>query len=131
LRFRYAGDTSTASSISRAIVALPKAYLTRPSAPSPVSRYTTFTSRGYLKPRHTAGTYPVRIYAERYERQHNGTYKWVLRVSKTARAYDYSSYTKYAARLRLPYRGKWRIRARHSDAGHYATYSSWRYVTVR
>jgi hypothetical protein len=41
-------------------------------------------------------------------------------------------YTKYSAKLSLPYTGKWRIRAYHAPDSKYApTYSSYRYVTVK
>ena len=72
----------------------------------------------------------MRIYAYRYEKI-GGRWVWKLRVTTYARAYNYSSYSKYLAKVRLPYAGKWHIRAYHADSGHYATYSSVRYVTVK
>ncbi len=97
----------------------------------------TFTTYGYLKPRHTAGTYPVKLYCYRYQKGATGRYSWVLRKTVSARASDYhprtgAMYTKYSAKLSLPYTGKWRIRAYHAPDSKYApTYSGYRYVTVK
>jgi hypothetical protein len=86
------------------------------------------TVYGYLKPRHTKGTYPVRIYKYRYV---GGV--WKSYGYAKAKASNYSSYTKYTARVKLPSPGKWRLRAYHrSDARHPGTWSSrYDYVTVR
>jgi hypothetical protein len=108
-------------------IGVPRVYLTAPSAPRTAYTNRNFKSVGYLKPRYTAGTYPVMLYCYRYQ---SGT--WVLRKSLPAKASDYSSYTKYSRSLRLPYRGKWRIRAFHEgDALYAATYSKYRYLTVK
>ena len=48
------------------------------------------------------------------------------------KAYDYSTYSRYKAyRVRLPYKGRWRMRAWHYDAKHASSFSAWRYVTVK
>ena len=107
---------------------LPRAYLTTPVAPTTMSRTRTYSIYGYLKPRHYGNA--VRIYAYRYEKI-KGRWTWKLRLTAYARAYNYSSYTKYLAKVRLPYAGKWRIRAYHGDSSHSATYSGYRYATVR
>jgi hypothetical protein len=84
------------------------------------------------RPRHVAGTYPVKLQCYRHEKQRNGTYKWVLRKTVSAKAANYSTYTKVTAKVSLPYAGKWRIRAHHvADSKNAATYSSYRYVSVR
>jgi hypothetical protein len=80
-----------------------------------------------LKPRHKATTYPVKIYAYRYE---GG--KYVYKKVYKAKASNYSSYTKYRASIKLPSKGKWRLRTLHAaDSLNAKTYSSWRYVTVK
>ncbi len=108
------------------------AYLSTPSAPSTAYRGRTFTAWGYLKPRHTAGTYPVQLRFERYEAG-----KWVLRKTVKAKASNYLGYSKYKASVVLPYSGSWRVRAYHAaDSitalnGNAATYSGYRAITAR
>lgn len=122
-----APQTAThAGSSSGTIAFTPKVYLTRPYAPLTARRSTAFTSYGYLKPKHAADTYPARIYLYRYV---NGSWRYYRYVN--AKASTVSSYTQYSASVRLPYAGKWRIRAYHADGGHAATWSTYRYVTVR
>jgi hypothetical protein len=107
---------------------LPKVYLTRPSFGRTTLAYgKSFSAKGYLRPRHAARSYPVKIFAYRYQ---GG--KYVYKASYKAKASDYSTYTKYAASIKLLSRGKWRLRAYHpADTRNAATYSTFRYVTVR
>ena len=93
----------------------------------------TYTVYGYIKPRHTAGTHGVVVKAYRKEKQSNGTYKYVYRKSFSTTAYDYGSIsTKYSGSVKLPYKGRWRLRAYHASCTKNAsTYSSYRYVTVK
>jgi hypothetical protein len=97
-------------------------------APSSMSHTRSYTVYAYLKPRHTAGTYPVRIYKYRYV-----SGKWKSYGYVKARASNYSSYTKCSVSVKLPYTGKWRLRAyAPADGTHYAVWSSgYRYVTVK
>lgn len=97
-------------------------------APAAMYRTKYYSVYGYLKPRHVAGTYPVRIYKYRYV---SGA--WKSYGYTNAKAANYSSYTKYAASVRLPYAGKWRVRAyAPADSGHVATWgSAYDYVTVK
>lgn len=114
-----------------AVAVTPKAYLTCPTAPARVKQKVSFVSQAYLKPRHTSGSHPVSIRCWRHERQSNGRYKWVYRRSFTARASNYGGGSRITASVRLPYAGRWYIRAYHSDAGHAPTYGAPRYLTVR
>lgn len=118
------GTPQYGSSLGRTLYAGPKAWLTAPVAPSTLSRLRSYSVYGYLKPRHSGS--PVKIYAYRLE----GT-TWKLRVTAYAKSTNYLTYSKYAATIRLPYAGKWQIRAYHTDAVHYSTYSSYRTVTVK
>ncbi|MEZ5125280.1 MAG: VCBS repeat-containing protein [Thermoleophilia bacterium] len=100
---------------------------------NPVAPATMYANKaksvyGYLKPRHTAGTYPVRIYKYRYV---GGIWKSYGFVK--AKAYNYSTYTKYVASVKPPYKGKWRLRAYHPACSqHRAKWSArYDYVTVR
>lgn len=120
-----AGDVNYITKTSGAKTVKPKAWLTTPVAPTYASRTRYFTAYGYLKPRHSG--YPVRIYKERW----NGK-AWVKYGYVNARALNYLTYTKYTVSMRLPYTGRWRLRAYHGDSSHYATWSSkYDYVIVR
>lgn len=126
-RLRFLSDVDYEETSSASLVITPKVYLSTPSAPSTAYRNRAFASAGYLKPRHTAGTYPVRIYKYRYM---NGSWRSYGYVK--AKASNYSSYSKFAASVSLPYAGKWRLRAyAPADSAHAATYGSYRYVTVK
>lgn len=106
-----------------------KPYVGNPVAPSTMSRYRYYSVYGYLKPKHTKGTSPVKIY--RYRLTSSGWKQYGSPVS--AKAYDYSSYTKCLTSIRLPYAGKWRLRAyAPADTYHYEAWSSgYDYVTVK
>ncbi len=126
-RLRFGGTPQYGSSLGRTLNAGPKAWMTAPVAPSTFSRSRTYGVSGYLKPRHSGS--PVKIYA--YQKIGGA---WTLRATFSAQASNYSTYSRYVGSIRLPSAGAWRIRAYHRDnAGgvHYASYSSWRYITVK
>lgn len=128
-RVRFAGQPGAFLEATSAIrSAIPRAFVRTPVAPRSMRAGRASTVYGYLKPRHTAGSYPVRIY--RY-RSVGG--KWKSYGYVKAKASSYSSYTKYTAKVKLPYRGRWRLRAYHpADSAHAASWSSgFDYVTVR
>ena len=105
---------------------LPKVYLSTPAAPSSMTRGKSYAISGYLKPKHTAGTWPVRIYKYRYE---SGT--WVNRGYHSARVSDYGSYSKYTGSVYLQGSGKWMLKAyAPTDTWHWATWSGYDLVTV-
>lgn len=105
----------------------PKAYLTRPTAPSRIKKGASFTSTGYLRPRHTTGAKSVKIKAYR---KVGGVYRY-SRTYYAVNKYHTSVTTKYARKIKLPYRGKWKLVASVSgDTLHAATTSSARYLTV-
>lgn len=117
----YGESFSTAAKVSV------QASVGTPAAPATMSPTRSYTVYGYLKPRHTAGTSPVRIYRWRLI---GGTWKSYGYVN--AKASNYSSYSKYAASVRLSSAGRWRLRAYHADTGHAAAWSSgFDYVTVK
>ena len=125
-RLRYEGAVAAyAPSTSAATKVVPRAYV---GAPAPVRlEGRTYRFSGALKPRHTAGSYPVRVYAWR---KVDGA--WTFVGSVRARAYDYSTYTRYKASYRFPRAGEWRLRGiAPADAGHARSYSSYVYLTVR
>ena len=119
VRFAALADEYLASA-STARYALPRAWVGNPVAPATMYTTRTYWVYGFMKPRHTAAGYPVRIYRWRYE---GGAWKAYGYVP--AKAYDYSTYTKYLASVRLPYKGYWRLRAyAPADAWHAAAWSS-------
>lgn len=124
VQMRYAGDsTYQPSDSSGTLFVRARAKVGNPVAPSTVYRNRRFTTYGSLSPAHAVGT-TVRVYKYRY-------------VSGVWKAYGYVnaktvSASKYSISMTLPYAGRWRLRAYHSDGGHYATYSSgYDYVTVK
>ena len=126
-RASFAGDGVYKATTPTVTSVRPKVYLGTPKASSKMRYRRSYTVSGYLKPRHTARSKPVKLLAYRYQRG-----KWVYRKSYYGKAYNYSSYTKYKASVKLPYKGRWRIRAYHaSDSLNYKTYSRYRYVTVK
>jgi hypothetical protein len=125
-RASFAGEAAFGTS-SAVGYTLPKASLTTPAAPTTMSYAKTYSVSGYLKPRHTAGTYALRIYKERYV---SGTWRSYGYVK--AKASNYSTYSKYTGSVRLPYKGKWRLKAVHpTDSLNYKTSSGYDYVTVK
>ena len=125
----FPGDASYPQGYSRAMRVRVRPYVRTPIAPKTMRRSRYYTIYGYLKPRHTSGTYPVRIY--RYKRTRSG--KWKSYGYVKAKARNYRSYTKYYKKLKLTSKGRWRLRAYASaDSGHLAKWSSgYDYVTVK
>jgi len=130
----FAGDDTANPSMSAVKAVLPRVSLSTPSAPASARRLRAFTSVGYLRPYHAAAAVSqVTIQCYRYERQRNGRYKWILRRNVATRASRYSSSTtKYTGSVRLPYAGRWAIRAYHrTDTLNAATTTAFHYLTVK
>lgn len=125
--YRIAIDGADASQGKVALAWTNKATLARPYAPTTVKKNAKFTVTGSIKPRHKAGTKPIKLL--RYHREGG---KWVRRGAVIyVSVYNYSNYSRYKKSVTLPYKGAWRIYAQHADAGHATTTSSYRSVTVR
>lgn len=127
-RVRFGGNAEYDAAFSTSVIVTPKAVVGTPVAPSTMYAGKARTVYGALKPRHTASTYPVRIYKYRYV-----SGKWRSYGYVKAKASDDLGYSRYKASVKLSYRGRWRLRAYHpSDAGHPAAWSSkYDYVTVK
>jgi len=127
-RVRYAGRSGAYSGRTSAVQRVtPKVFVSTPVAPPVASLKTVNRVYGELKPRHTAGSSPVRIY--RWKKTSSGSWKRYGYV--TARASDSGAWSKYSSAVRLPYRGTWRLRAyAPADSRHAATWSRG-YVYVR
>jgi len=106
----------------------PKAKLGTPkSSKSTVYAKRTYTWSSTISPRHTAGSAVLKL---QFQRKVGSKYKAYKTV--TAYATTYSSSTSIGkAKYKLPYKGKWRVRAFHDDGGHAPTYSSWLYKTAK
>lgn len=127
--YRATYDSGAFVAISPVRSVTPRTLVYAPVAPAELLSTRTYYVYGYLKPAHTAGSYPVRIYRWRYV---NGA--WKSYGYQWAKAYAYnSSTTRYAASVRLPYTGTWALRAyAPADAWHAAAWSSkYDYVKVR
>lgn len=126
-RVRFAGDTTYAAASSGLVLVLPHVYITSPSSPKSMSRFGRHHVTCLLRPRHTPGTYPVRIYLWKWS---GG--KWRSEGYVRAKAYNFYSFTKCLASIRLSH-GSWRMRAYAvGDANHAATWSpSYAYTRVR
>lgn len=128
-RARFAGEADHyAAEVSPSRYATPRHFVTEPRAPKTVSRSKYYTIDGFLKPGHARGTKPVAIKC--YKRNSAGVYKYHHTVF--AKASDYSGYSKYKASVKLPHKGKWRLRAYAAgDANHAGHYSTYDYVTAK
>lgn len=107
----------------------PKPSVGTPKAPYRMRKGRAATIYGYLKPRHNAGTYPVRIY--KWKKLSSG--KWRSYGYESAKASNYYSYTKYSRSMSFPSTGKWKVKAyAPADSGHAAAWSSsYDIITVR
>jgi len=128
-RMRFAPDAYNTGSASANRTLMPKTSVRTPIAPKTMSRTKRYKVHGSLKPKHTASTYPVRIYKWRK----TSTGKWKSYGYVKAKAYNDGAYTKYSVKLRLSKPGKWRLRAyTPKDSLHAATWSSgYDYVKVK
>jgi hypothetical protein len=123
-RARFSGDAQyPPASASPYVTVWPKVYLGRPSVFKSTLAYGhAYTFSGALKPAHSSSK-AVRVWAYR---KVNGRY--VYKRTYWAKAGS----STYSVKIKLPYRGKWRLRTYHaSDSWNYKTYSSYRYVTVK
>lgn len=115
---------------------LPK--VTFSSAPK-MSKYTVKAGRsysvwGYIQPKHTKGSHQIKVKAYKKVRKSNGTYAYVWKktFSTTISNPSGSAYSKYKGKVKLPSKGKWRLRAYHAkDTVNAKSYSTYRYVTVK
>lgn len=126
-RARFAGSDVFRAARSRSFKVVPRVSLGAPVTPSRPRSSELFTVYGSLKPRHKEGTYPVQVH---FDRQVAGGVWQSYRVVN-ARAYDYSTFSRYRAPVKLP-AGVWRIRAHHPpDSKNAATWSEYRYFEVK
>ena len=135
-RVKFAGDTkyhARTSSVKRT-----KVKIFYKSAPV-MRTYThklgkSYTVSGQIKPKHTSGSKQIRVYAYRYEANSSGNKVWTYKKSFSTKISNPSgsSYSKFTGSVKLPEKGRWRLRAYHAaDSKNAKSYSSYRYVTVK
>jgi beta propeller repeat protein len=125
-RVDYNGSALDLSGQSAGVFVKPKVSLQTPVASASMSHTKTYKVHGTLRPKHVSGSYAGTLQCYRLESGH-----WKLRKSFALTASDYSTYSRYNATIKLTLKGKWRIRAYHSDSLHAATYSGWRTISVK
>lgn len=124
-RVWFNGDAKNFKGLSQTMTVKVKPVVGTPVAPSTARAGKAFSVYGSLKPVHTAGTKPVRVY--KYKKV--GT-KWVKKGYVKATASDYKSYTRYKVKMKLT-KGTWRLRAyAPADGQHVKAWSS-KYRTVK
>jgi len=128
-RFEVVADPEfwVAPKVSSVRKVMPRAGLSIPSAPKTYKRGVTFSSVGSLKPRHTAGTYPVKVKAYRW----NGKIWRLVYTFKGKASNSTDGFSKYTAKVNLARAGKWRLHAEHVDATHALTKTGYRFVTIK
>ena len=127
-RATFSGETDAFAECASAWVRVtPRALVTTPKAPSKMRAGRKGTIYGFVKPRHSAGSKPVRVYRWRWV-----SGKWKAYGYVRATVSNYGSYSKYSVSTSL-IAGRWRVRAYcPADAEHAATWSSgFDYVTVK
>jgi hypothetical protein len=124
----FAEEPDNLAGFSSVVKVSVKAKVSTPVAPSKMYVSRSKGVYGFLEPRHAAGSSVVRIYRYRYVSGRWKKYGYV-----NAKAADYGpTATTYSASFRFPYKGRWRLRAYHSDSGHAASWSpGYDYVTVK
>jgi hypothetical protein len=132
VRASFAGDATYAAVISGTTVSvIQRISLGIPSTPGRATRARAFTTYTYVKPRFASGTSPVKMYFYRWEKR-TGKYVWALHKTVSAKAANYSSFTKCSVSASVPYSGKWKVVARFAGSATYAaTVSGNRYFTAK
>ena len=127
-RVTFASTTAYVGSTTGSMFAIPRAFVSNPVAAAIMYRAKAVAVYGFIKPRYTPGTYPVRVYMWRLVAGVWKAYGFV-----NAKASNYSTYTKYVASVKFAYAGTWRVRGYHAaDASHAASWSTgYDVVTVK
>jgi hypothetical protein len=131
-RVHFAREGERVQAYSPIKTITPRAALTSPSVPSSVRRGQTFASVGYVKPRHPRGARSVSIKCYKWDPKRN-EYRYHHAESAVNTGYNMKRRaTRWAGRVTLPSRGKWKLVARvAADGMHAKTNSEPRFVTVR
>jgi len=127
VRAVFGGDETFPQAMSAATSIRPAALVGAPRVPRYERVRRSYTATGVLEPAHVAGASALVVDAQRWE-----SGRWVTRRKFTARAYGTPEAHGYRVTVTLPYRGTWRVRARHiADPTNGGAVSAWRKVIVR
>ena len=134
-RVVYKGDASHLPAVSKVLTVQAQAWLSTPSIPREFGYNKTVTVSGTIKPRHTAGTYPIKFEFYRYYRAVGEIApSWHLAKTLKAKAANYSTYTRCSVRTSFPKPAglteRWRVHAVHKDGSHALSVSPYRTFTV-
>lgn len=126
-RLAYNGAPGYSPSQSANRTVHPKVALGKPwKSAKTIKAKKTFTWYSWIKPRHAAGSKALKLEFQRYVKGKPRAYKTV-----SATAYNHSTYSRAKVKIKLPYKGTWRVRAVHSDTGHAKSTSAWYKFTVK
>lgn len=128
-RLSYPGGGAHAPS-SATVEVVVRALIGTPSVPVIASVNRAFTVSGTLKPWHTPDNTGTTVRCYRYEKKKDGTYGYVYKKSFRATASTLGEISKYSARVSIPSSGKWKLRAKHEDSSHSATWSDYSMIVV-
>lgn len=125
------GDIDHFSALSAPVMVMPKALLGRPTGyPRVGTRGRTYSVYGSLRPRQAVSAAAAKVVVIKCYRFERG--KWRFKKSVNAKVYDYSTYSRYRASVKLTSSGSWRMRAHFKGSSLNAPmYSSYRTVRVR
>ena len=129
-RFYFVQTVDHFSAVSAAVSVTPRASVGKPAGYPKSGRKTkTYSVYGSLQPKQTPSAASAKAVVIQCYRKKSGT--WVWHHTVNARVYNYSTYSRYSAGVKLPHAGRWRIRGYFKgssiNAAHYSTY---RYTTV-
>lgn len=117
--------------LSDSTLVKPTVYLTTPTKSRTYPTTTTTTTfQGKIAPKHSSGS--VTLYFQQKIKS-GSSYVWKTRKKAVASlqisSKTGSSYWRY--KYRPPYKGTWRVRAKHGDKAHATSYSSYLNMTVK
>lgn len=128
-------DNPNRSAYNVLVWVLPKIYFTS----VPHSKYSMTYGKSYkvwgdVFPEHPTDSTQFQLLAYKRTKRSNGTYKYVYKAAYTTKVSNPSeigSRSRYTGYMKLPSKGRWRIRVRHlEDAQNAKSYTGYRYVTV-
>ncbi len=125
-RFTFAGSAESSETTSPILLQQCTALFSKVSTIATVRAGTKFAVDGYLSPRHVASKPCVQLLCDYWNGSRWVYSRWALATNQDASA----DRTRYRATLSLPWAGRWRVRAFHSDWSHLNTYSAPQYITV-
>lgn len=113
------------------VMVTPRALVGRPTGyPRVGRRNRTYSVYGSLKPRQATSAASAKVVVVKCYRFERG--KWRYKKSVNARVYNYSTYSRYRASVKLTSSGTWRMRAYFKGSSlNAAVHSSYRTVRVR